>query len=515
MGQGCSGPSSGKNEDTLVLLGPVNGKVTHCTGNVLIEIDEDRSITCEAVPLGESNNNNNNRKRGGKSIIRVTRRMRAGEPMCFALEGLVPKTEYAIRFFPLPAVQQDELRERGCVIRTLPHPSEMKEIRICAVSCDWCPWRLDEPKCKVENPWNRVAQLCKDGEIDLMFHLGDQVYTWENGCQLAAMRALDLCAMPGVGEDLVQKMKKLGARKLQEAYQATWNVEHTARSLSHSSHLMIWSDNDVTNDFTIARNKDGYQSWDKEYLSTAMRVYRMYQRALHDPAVLTDQQQLDHRKEVEEWHSHIYGPLGVFFIDMRGNRIQPNGEIKPKKANPTDKLPSVMSDKQRKEMLQLFDNKDLMCIIVCAEIPFVGENPNGIQEKALKFPMLKDHWCYQMEELTFILDAAFKFKASKPGRECILLGGDIHVSVDTIITEISTGIEVLQLTTSPITNDVSRFRPDLEGTIDNRYSYKHNPTPYVKQRTFAMLKISFEGDDNVCTAKCRMETVDTVPSTAV
>jgi len=278
---------------------------------------------------------------------------------------------------------------------------------------------------------------------------------------------------------------------------------------------MIWSDNDVTNDFTIARNPDGLQSWDKEYLSTAMRVYRMYQRALHDPKVNTVQADLDHRIDVEEWHSHIYGPLGVFFIDMRGNRIQPDGQIKPIKAMPTDKLPNIMSDKQRKEMLQLFANEDLMCIVICAEIPFAGENPEGIQEKALKFPMLKDHWCYQMEELCFILDNAFKFKASKPGRECILLGGDIHVSVETIITEMKTGIEILQLTTSPITNDVSRFRPVLEGDIDRRYVYKHNPKPYVKQRTFAMLDISFDGADNQCTAKCRMETVDTVPGESI
>jgi len=246
-------------------------------------------------------------------------------------------------------------------------------------------------------------------------------------------------------------------------------------------------------------------------LSTAMRVYRMYQRALHDPKVATDQDELDHREDVEEWHSHIYGPLGVFFIDMRGNRIRPDGEIKPKKAAPTDPLPPVMSEKQRKDMMDLFANEDLMCIVVCAEIPFAGENPDGIQEKALKFPMLKDHWPYQMDELCFILDLAFKFKASKTGRECILLGGDIHVSVDTIITEIKTGIEILQLTTSPITNDVSRFRPVLEGVIGSRYSYKHNPKPYVKQRTYAMLDISFVGDDNRCVAKCRMETVDTVP----
>merc|ERR1711988_1741303 len=99
-------------------------------------------------------------------------------------------------------------------------------------------------------------------------------------------------------------------------------------------------------------------------------------------------------------------------------------------------------------------------------------------------------------------------KASKPGREVILLGGDIHVSVETTITEVSTGIEILQLTTSPITNDVSRFRPALEGVIDDRYKYKHSAEPFVKQRTFALIDLNFEGGK--CTYTQKMECIDSV-----
>merc|ERR1712151_405287 len=109
----------------------------------------------------------------------------------------------------------------------------------------------------------------------------------------------------------------------------------------------------------------------------------------------------------------------------------------------------------------------------------------------------------------FILDNCFKFKASKPGREVILLCGDIHVSVESTITEISTGIEIKQICTSPITNDVSRFRPDLEGVIEGKYRYKHNPEPFVKQRTFAMIDIKFE--DGKCTYTQKMECFDSEP----
>ena len=31
-------------------------------------------------------------------------------------------------------------------------------------------------------------------------------------------------------------------------------------------------------------------------------------------------------EEIREWHSHNYGPVGVFMFDLRGNRINGAGE---------------------------------------------------------------------------------------------------------------------------------------------------------------------------------------------
>merc|ERR1712194_187328 len=67
-------------------------------------------------------------------------------------------------------------------------------------------------------------------------------------------------------------------------------------------------------------------------------------------------------------------------------------------------------------------------------------------------------------------------------------------------------------TTSPITNNVSTYRPALEGVIGGRYSYAHNAKPFVKQRTFAMLDISFENER--CTFRAEMHRVGSEPSDA-
>ena len=70
----------------------------------------------------------------------------------------------------------------------------------------------------------------------------------------------------------------------QEAYKATWAEPHVAQALAHASHLMVWSDNDVANDFSCMRGADGRQAYTPAYLRVAMTTYQWYQRSLWDPS---------------------------------------------------------------------------------------------------------------------------------------------------------------------------------------------------------------------------------------
>ena len=45
------------------------------------------------------------------------------------------------------------------------------------------------------------------------------------------------------------------------------------------------------------------------------------------------------------------------------------------------------------------------------EIPFVGDDPVSIQEKAEKVDFLKDHWPYNLADLVRILDLCFTWKS--------------------------------------------------------------------------------------------------------
>eukprot|EP00927_Polykrikos_kofoidii_P078942 TRINITY_DN75744_c0_g1_i1.p1 TRINITY_DN75744_c0_g1~~TRINITY_DN75744_c0_g1_i1.p1 ORF type:complete len:502 (+),score=56.05 TRINITY_DN75744_c0_g1_i1:47-1507(+) len=453
--------------EPLVLCGPVIGNVTETTANVLLEIDETTVMTCIARPVE------------GGIPIQATLSLVRNIPRVFELIGLSPSTIYSITFEPLAVVQELELRERGCKIRTCQRAVDTSRVRFVALSCDW-PSRLEA---KAQNPWDHVATLCKEGDCDVVLHLGDQVYTWANGCTTAAMRIMDNIKKPGLTEAVKCKMQTNAAAKLQESYQCTWSQPSCAIALAHSSHHMIWSDNDVTNDFTVARKQDGSQEFLPEYLTIGMCVYRMYQRALWDPAGSVDQAVLRSQERMEEWHFHTYGPCGVFLMDLRGNRIRPNGEL-------YGGLPPLISEQQRISVERAFETCGMTCMILCSEIPFVSEKPEGIRQKAEKFPFLKDHWPYQLDELVWILELCFSWKSANPNRELIMIAGDIHISVDSVITDSLTGLSIRHITTSPITNSVSEFYPELKGQLNERFSYRHEPLH--KQRTFCTVDVSWK-----------------------
>ena len=103
-------------------------------------------------------------------------------------------------------------------------------------------------------------------------------------------------------------------------YRNVFSRDAKADCMASVSNLMIWSDNDVANDFTVLKNEVGEQAYHPNFLLCGMRAYREYQRRLWDPQCL-----LAVPPTIEEWHEHVYGAIGIFMFDLRGNRITGDG----------------------------------------------------------------------------------------------------------------------------------------------------------------------------------------------
>ena len=76
-----------------------------------------------------------------------------------------------------------------------------------------------------------------------------------------------------------------------------------------------------------------------------------------------------------------------------------------------------------------------------------------------------------------------------------MLGGDIHVGATTTIADAQSGLSITHVTTSPVTNHVSQFIPELTGSLSARYSYTHEPLR--DQRNYCTVDLTFSPTNGV------------------
>lgn len=296
----------------MVLTGPVVGTVTSTSAIVLLEVDTDATIT---IVLTSSDGEE----------VRQSRTFPAGRARAFDIQELQPDTLYTYTFQGLAPSQKTAIDSLKTTIRTF--PVSMEKIRLIALSCDR-PRRLLEGD---ENPWDRINEECNQDKCDVMLHLGDQVYTVMDGFLERAEMKMAMFDHPSATPIEQRKMVHEAGKELRAAYRYTWNLDSCKSSLAQSSHLMIWGDNDVANDFTEKKTKNGEQYYSPQFVIGAMRVYTEYQRQLWDPSC---EGILPHEEDpmkadslMKEWHFHQYGGLGVFMVDMRGNHVTSSGQV--------------------------------------------------------------------------------------------------------------------------------------------------------------------------------------------
>ena len=372
--------------------------------------------------------------------------------------------------------------------------------RMLALSCDR-PSRLLLGQ---ENPWEHMlSHGLSTGrqKVNTVLHLGDQVYPDDEDIQDADR------IFNKIYDDLKAPKKILMMQRGREIwrnkYRNVFSSPYKSKLMASVSNLMIWSDNDVANDFTVMKNEDKTQKYHPNFLQCGIRTYREYQRRLWDSSCKLDYGKND---EVQEWHSHVYGPIGIFMFDLRGNRIN-GGGIQASEN-------SILSEKQWDDFESFIANPDLRVIVLCSETPFVGDEPRVCKKQVeddTNLEFLKDHWPYNEDELIRLLDRCFlwQFEGQKMDRrrEVLMLGGDIHCGVTSLIRDIETGMTITHITTSPVTNHVCKYFPPTSGDISPRYSFSH--LPLGRQfRNYADIRINIEDNEVFVQAKLVPITTD-------
>jgi len=463
-------------DNVSLSLGPIMGEVTNNMAIILLEVKGPDSkkveVTCDVYEKGSTN------LAHSQALMMPYQSPKAFLFNDASYSALEPDTEYVAVFNGL---RKEDAVKTYALFKTKPDAANIKSFKILALSCD----RPDRMLLGQKNPWYELAR--KTYSADVVLHLGDQVYNTgednDNTMQIFGKEYEE------ESDKMKSKMKKRARALLRKKYRETWNKKMTRSSLQQGSHLMIWSDNDVANDFTTLKDQQGEQAYPAAFLQCGIEVYRNYQRILWDAKFGGGISMPADDEYFDEYHSHIYGPIGIFLIDMRGNRI--TGDGVQKSDNP------LVSERQWDAIEAFFQNEELQVIILASEIPFVGDDPVSIRDKAKKFDFLTDHWPYNMDDLVRLLDLSFDWKSkNEDGREVLLLGGDIHCGVSSVIRDKETDLTINHLTTSPVTNHVCKFFPDLHGDLNERYSYDHIALG-ENQRNYAEIAITIKPEFSV------------------
>jgi len=326
--------------------------------------------------------------------------------------------------------------------------------------------------------WSLIEEKVKNNEVQVVLHLGDQVYGQKE--LVDSFVILRQAKQDGLLDGNPENLKAVSYRvlgRLADIYRFNWNLPRTARSLANGSHLMIWSDNDLYNDFTIA--KEGSKALSNAMIHFGHLSYRAYQRQLWDPNFESNP-----LGDANEFHYHKYGNVAVLMLDMRGNRIDWQGNQQAD--NP------ILNESQWKVINAAFNDPENQVILVCSEIPFVSDEPEVARKNAEnpQTEFIKDHWSYSAPEVIKLFEVAFNWKAAGNGkRELVFIAGDIHVGVESEIFDKQTNLSAKHLTATPITNHVCKFFPKLEGNVNERFSYKHTP---VDARNYGLVDITFD-----------------------
>ncbi len=251
---------------------------------------------------------------------------------------------------------------------------------------------------------------------------------------------------------------------------------------------MIWDDHEIRDDWGSLES-DKKSSAVEYYIGTlARRVYREYQRQLWDdfdpdtgPA-----SELDH-------HFHIWGPIGVLFLDQRGPRSFQTDSARPYLGTKQwDEIKNALSGSKG-----IFANPSVRALLVVTPVPlvFLSGKISGVGSHLMDD--LMDHWSYgshRKEQVEMIRLLRYWKEARKNERELLVLGGDVHIGGHTDIKRRGNTI-FKQLITSPITNRPPksyefygvRMLMEAQQRLGERYSFEHHD--FTNRRNYGVVLV--------------------------
>jgi len=439
-----------------VTVGPVIGKVGHNTARVLIEIDANATVVCTASsPEGQQ--------------VKQSLAIKQNRPAAFQLNGLKEQTRYDVRF---EGVDNDR---RGRLKTLAASPTRMN---IGAVSCNFTIRRADT------NLWVDLRdRYVNTGELDLLLHVGDQVYG-DNAFHEAQAILSDLHVPAAARDDCVRELYR-------RLYRLTWNDPATQAVLANVPNLMIWDDHEIRDDWgSLEADKDP-DSLEHKIGTLARQVFQEYQRQLWYDGTGSNGAETG-----LECHFHRWGPVGVICLDQRGGRSFT--------VDPTRPYLGAAQWKALEELLAPDGTfSAVRALIVVTPIPLVYLSPTLVKLGNHFMDDLMDHWCYgphRKEQIELIRLLRYWKERGAGEKEVLVVGGDVHIGGQADIKHRGK-IILKQLITSTITNTPPssfefhglRLLLEAHQQLGHSYSCEHHDLTNLRNFGVILVRIPEQG----------------------
>jgi phosphodiesterase/alkaline phosphatase D-like protein len=447
-----------------IKTGPIIGKVTTNTARILVEFEHSGYVTMKL-----SSKDNNKKHLIVENALGLT-------PMIFKFDNLEPNTRYNIS---LSNSNQDNLGEIRASFKTLPENFENNSsLKIAIVACNDIHYTKKIPE--KFNLWTDMAQKAEQGELDYVFHIGDQLYLDSDdwwGKQTSAHAVAKIL----YGVNYIRYKEQI-REIIRHEYRKAFNFKPTKILLANTPNLMILDDHEIHNDFSRDKKYRTEGTWEHFWSNQARYVYYQYQRQLREDIDFRNFEETSGEFFLENIFDN---KIGFFFMDHRANRVWHKKNLESDDDDEDDDSESYLDKKQKDYFYNSLKTKfkDTQVLFIISTIPIfmVSEETTKILAKTISEDFA-ELWTYEhSEDLVKFFDKLRKWKSLKKNREVILIGGDMHFAFHSdILYKNKTFFK--QMTTSGIVMNKYDFNAtefidsvmSIKHCIENKYCIKHH-----------------------------------------
>lgn len=525
-------------EHQHLVVGPVIGSVTTCSARVLVEVSMDAVLTCTLTPkprdraeapsmqnitlaavqdetsLGDIDAKQDDAFSAPIPSSDITKAVsqskscHGGLAEIFVLNGLQEKTRYQVNIYS----DSVEMAQVMSSFYTMPGEDAV-DLRIGLTSCNKISVvKQLEPE---EDLWLDLARRVERDELDLVLHLGDQVYADDMMHDVeggkASLRDVDckfLLAKSLIEAEKPEDWPKFEAQiseLYRDIYRETWSHPPTKTVLANVPNVMIMDDHEIRDDWGDDPDDQDKSTIDHFIARLGFKVFCEYQGQLYLDIPFDNDAYL-HTKQHRIFK--VNNHTGVLLVDMRAARTFHNNLDDTAVMLGTEQWDDIDSalfadDGELADIdTLLFGAGVPLCFYHSALSDFLGSHVSAVDD-------LLGHWCHDSHkpEQERVFNSLDKWKQQKDCREVVVLGGDVHVGGFTSLKKEGRNF-ALQFFSSSIGN--ARFSPmvetgirmmggDLAGlsdeVVNEQFGFYHHK--WIADRNYGLIQVvPYTGTEN-------------------